>query len=354
MRISLILSGFCLAISQAHADYYSPLYRGPRAQAMGNAFTAVADDEQAIFYNPAGLAGVKGFTFNFASISAESSNDLATGIPTLSDSLSNPGITSANALMGKNYSERLQATSSLILPRFGIAAIATEEAAIRLENSSRPTGMYGMQTTYGFQAGFGVPVWKLKKKRGELRFGFAGKMLWRAGSYVQPTLTDIMTLNMTKLKGNFTDFGLGVGFDLGLQFVRPIRKKLFLQAGLAWKDIGDTSFSSGGSAQKNNLTAGIAAIYQGADLRATFAYDFDRILESMDWKKKNHFGMELKFPLLSLSVGMSQTSPTYGAGLDFVLFKVMYSSYAEELATFAGQNSERRHLLYLTFKLDSG
>jgi hypothetical protein len=162
-----------------------------------------------------------------------------------------------------------------------------------------------------------------------------------------------MSLNTTKLKGNFTEFGLGMGLDLGLQYVVRLKKKISFQAGLAWKDIGNTSFSSGANPQNSNLTAGVAAIYQGPDMRATLAYDFDHVFESMDWKKKNHLGLELKFPLLSLATGLNQTSLTYGAGLDFLLFKVMYTSYAEDLATYAGQNSERRHLIFITFKLDS-
>lgn len=45
----------------------------PRAQSMGNAFTAVADDSSAIFYNPAGLTQIKGteLALGFSAMSIE-------------------------------------------------------------------------------------------------------------------------------------------------------------------------------------------------------------------------------------------------------------------------------------------
>lgn len=45
----------------------------PRAQSMGNAFTAVADDSSAIFYNPAGLTQIKGteLAVGFSAMSIE-------------------------------------------------------------------------------------------------------------------------------------------------------------------------------------------------------------------------------------------------------------------------------------------
>ena len=57
----LLLSGLTSFFSsQAFADTVSTtihhLYQSPRALGMGDAFTAVADDYTAIFYNPAGLA----------------------------------------------------------------------------------------------------------------------------------------------------------------------------------------------------------------------------------------------------------------------------------------------------------
>ena len=45
-------------VSGSAAQEYPSFYRGVRPLAMGGAFTAVADDEHALFYNPAGLADI--------------------------------------------------------------------------------------------------------------------------------------------------------------------------------------------------------------------------------------------------------------------------------------------------------
>ena len=41
------------------AEEYDKLYRGSRPMGMGGAFTAISDDENALFYNPAGLNRIK-------------------------------------------------------------------------------------------------------------------------------------------------------------------------------------------------------------------------------------------------------------------------------------------------------
>jgi len=92
--------------------------------------------------------------------------------------------------------------------------------------------------------------------------------------------------------------------------------------------------------------------YQRAQMKTTLAFDYARILDYADWRKKVHFGGELRFPLFSFYAGMNQLQATFGAGLDLGLFKFMYASYAEELGAGSGQDSERRHLLHFSFKFD--
>ena len=53
----LVVLGFAV---DSYAKAYPVLHRGVRPLGMGGAFTAVADDENALFYNPAGLSALKG------------------------------------------------------------------------------------------------------------------------------------------------------------------------------------------------------------------------------------------------------------------------------------------------------
>ncbi len=338
----------------ARADEFHPLYRGARAQAMGNAFTAIADDEQAIFYNPAGLAGIDKFAFHILSSDIETSNDAISLYPEVSSSLGSQDASTLNILMGKNVYARAQETMTLLFPGFGITGIYTQEAAVRLKNTALPTGTVGRSNTYGAQAAFGIPIWKLKrKKKGELRFGVAAKMLFRSGKYTTPTLTQLLTLNYTQIMNAMNDTtGTGFGFDSGFQFVYHANKKVTLLSGLVYKDIGDTQFSGGGSIQKGDLTFGLGARFMSKDMIATLSFDNAHMLESVEWKKRTHFGLEMKFPLLSLYGGLNQFNLTYGAGLELWLVNFTYLSYAEEQATLVGIDPERRHMVHIVLKLD--
>src|SRR2546423_10046789 len=66
MRVRLVLLYLmaCLSFSEsARASGFSILELGGRGAGMGGAFTAIADDGSALFYNPAGIGFQKGFRF---------------------------------------------------------------------------------------------------------------------------------------------------------------------------------------------------------------------------------------------------------------------------------------------------
>jgi hypothetical protein len=336
----------------AYAASFNPLYRGARAQAMGNAFVAVADDEEAIFYNPAGLAGIKNFSINLLAADVDASTDLVYGYPTLGALTSSPTISSVNSLMGKDLYARTQVTSTFVGPSFGLALLMDEQVQSLMKNKSWPRALVGAQGTYGVQSGFGIRILKLKKKKGELRFGAAGKLLWRSGGYQNPSLTQLLTLDSSTFTTLLNNFGLGVGADAGFQFIYNFRKKITLQGAVVMNDIGNTSFVSGADSQLSNLTFGLAAKYNNADMKATLAYDFSHAFETIDWRKKNHIGLELEFPGISLYAGINQIYLSYGVGVDLSLFKIMVLSYTEEQATLVGQDPEQRFMLHASMKFD--
>ena len=336
-------------VAQAY-DSFQRLYRGARANAMGNAFVAVADDEQAIFYNPAGLAGVKRISLNMLTVDTQGSADIVTNLNAILTSLSNPSISSINTLLGRNFYLEATGTAGLIAPGFGVTALYDYWATIGLQNSASPQGVMGGQNTYGAQMAVGFRAARMKRG-GEVRVGFAAKILKRSGGLQYPDLQEIMNLSYSSFASNARTYGTGYGLDAGVQLIYPI-KKWTLQLGVAMTDIGNTTFSGGGDVQLSCLTAGAAFVYAGKEVTATFAGDYGRILDGIDWRKKIHFGMEVKFPILSLYAGMNQLDPTFGVGLSLGLIKVLASSYAVELGTSYGQITERRYMLHTQFRFD--
>lgn len=341
------------ASSAAQADEFHPLFRSVRAQAMGNAFTAVADDENAIFYNPANLAGNRGFGFKLVAVSLDASNDLLSTYSNFSSVFGNFEIGSLNNFIGKNYYARTGGYASLTGPNFGIAAIADVQVGIRLKNTSFPQGTLGAQRTYGAQFAFGIPLFKPKRKASwDLRLGMAGKVLFRAGGYSGLTLTQLLTMDTSSFTNKLSNYGIGLGIDLGLQYVRNLTPAVTLLAGLSGTDLGDTSFTLGNDTQKSNITGGIGLRYKAGDVKALLSYDYAHLFENWDWKKKSHLGLELAFSLFKLEVGLNQTYLTYGAGLNIAIVSLMYAHYVEEQSTIVNVDPEARTMAYVAVKFD--
>jgi hypothetical protein len=347
-----VISLAFLTTRSAHAiGEFHELYRGGRAQAMANAFTAVADDEQAIFYNPAGLAGIPRLRFNYFVEDVEVSTD---SILKMSDNISafkdfTPE--KLNVLMGQNLYIRSQFTPSFVMPNFGFAVIVDDQFAINLKNQAMPQMLLGYQMTNGFQAATGFSLLGTQRRaKDDLRLGFAGKMLWRRGGYHLLSLAEILSLDQSLLGEQAGDYERGMGIDMGLQYLRTLNDRLTLSFGSNFQNIGDITFGPKGDSLKGNLSAGVAATYKHKLLKAILSYEYRHLLDDADWRKKMHLGTEIGLPIVSLYGGLNQTHLVYGVSADVWYVKATVLSYAEDLATYAGQDASRRYMLRLQLK----
>jgi hypothetical protein len=344
-----------LAPREARA-YYPRLFTGARAMGMGGAFVAVADDEQAIFMNPAGLAGVKGFTFNYAAGDLEMSWDtVLTGLEGMT-AFGDLSPDTLNMLMNKNIFLHTQFTPSLIMPGFGISLISDQQFSLLEQNVANPNMHLGYMMTNGFQIAYGTSVLpKRMRLKQDLRIGVAGKLLWRRGGIYD--LTVIETINFTQ---NWQDslhdltgrFGRGYGLDLGAQYLRKVGKRLVLSGAVVMTDLGHTHFDDPKAMpQASNLTWGLAATYNLKRIKFTYALDYQHVLEDMDFRSHLHTGIEMQFPFITMSAGFNQMNLSYGASFDLWIFRIIGNSYAEEIATLGGQNAERRYAVRLALKV---
>jgi hypothetical protein len=345
-----------LAGGEAWADYYPKLFTGTRANGMGGAFVAVADDEQAIFMNPAGLAGVKGFTFNYAAADIEASWDtVLTGLEGMT-AFSELSAETLNILMNKKIFVHTQFTPSLIMPGFGIALISDQQFSLLEQNRANPSTRLGYMLTNGFQVAYGASVLpKRMRTKQDFRVGVAGKLLWRRGGLYDLNVIQLMNLaqapidTVHQITGNY---GKGYGLDLGFQYLRSMGKRLTLAGAIAMTDLGHTAFADPKAMpQRSNLTWGLAATYNLRRIKVTYAFDYAHTLEDLDFRSRVHTGVELQLPFITLSGGFNQMNLSYGASFDLWMFRITAASYAEELATLGGQNSERRYAARVALKV---
>ncbi len=338
-------------MSISYAVDFHPLYQSTRAQGMGSAMTAIVDDETAIMYNPAALAGIKNMQLNIANIDAQISTQIVTDYAALGKAFMAPSVGSISSLIGKNIYERATLSSMLVLPGFGIAAIYDQQIAVRIKNRALPQAEIGSQLTYGVQAGGGMTLYKFRHKKGEVRFGVAGKNLYRLGGYQHPTFTQMIAFDVKSLVANLSTWGVGYGADAGMQILYRLGRDVQLLASFVAFDIGDTAFSGTSSPQKNNLVAGGALRYRGPDMLATLSYEIQQLDESYDFMQKSHLGVEVKFPLLRLYAGLNQAYPSYGAAFDLGMVKFSGAVYTQEIGAAMHQNAETRGMVRVDVKL---
>ncbi len=333
------------------------LYRSFRTTAMGNAYLATVTDEDAIFLNPAGLAGVDSLQLHYLPSDTEISTDLVGEALKGTSALSGFNASTVNSLlMGKNHYGREQIAPSLISKNMGIAFLLDGQAAIRARNQALPNILVGYQTTMGVQGGIGFSLLKPGRGRktnlGDLRVGISAKMMYRRGTYRYLSMNELLNIGMDTLHAIAGNYQVGYGLDFGTQYIRRFGKNLVLSAGLAFTDVGDTYFGGSVAPVRNNLGFGFAATYYTArQVKLTFAYDYQNILDNTDWRKRNHVGLAIGLPLFDLYGGINQTYLTYGASFDIFVFKLSALSYAEEQGAFSFQDGERRWALRLDLKL---
>lgn len=322
-------------------------YEGSRARAMGGAFVAIADDEEALFINPAGLAAFSGSTFTPLDLSLEGTLEDYTAIKNSLSSLKNITTNTLDLLMGKDIYMRATYTPSLFMQNFGVAFISDQQFRLFTENKSLPQVQFGIQSTNGVQFGYGMTIMGAnKKRRGELRVGLGVKILYRRGGFYNLTPTQILNISEDELKGLVGNYGQGYGFDVGAQYIYHLTPRLNLQAGSSYTDIGNTTFgNTTADPILGNLSVGGAIRYDFNHFGATVSYEYANINQSLDARMRNHIGLELDVPMIKIYAGINEIWPTYGARVDLGLFRVTATSYEEEISSLVAINPEHRYLL---------
>ncbi len=344
---------FAVSTARAGVGELRENYQGVRALGMGGAFTALADDEQAIFYNPAGMAGITSSTFHVANCDLGLAPSFFVNAAESVTALKSLSGDSLNFLLGNDFYSRGQCTSSFTFPMFGIAYLYDAQAAFFGSNRSLPRLTLGYQFTSGVQAAFGFALGGKRKSKSELRLGIAVKSMVRRGGYKQVEIARLLNVSKSLLSEVTGNPGSGMGADLGSQYIHKVSSRLTGSLGLVYTDIGDTSFGADPDPIVSNLSAGAALQFNPEGLfGANIAYDYRHILDVTDWRKKNHLGIEFRMPLVRVWAGINQIYYSAGASLDLWLIRFAAITTAEELGSFARQHPLRKNILKIDVKFN--
>lgn len=373
MKIFLFLFINLLSLLQAQEVNY--LARSPRGLLMGDAYTAIADDEFTLFYNPAALGRNKGVSLTlldptFGLTDALSELDRFKNFP--SGNGAAPQI--ANRIM--DFPIYLQAGifPTLKMGQFGFTLFANSKSSLVLRNATNPeldiNYKYDRGFIFGFAHNIGSGAYASRAKKSSkttvsagsrLSFGGAIKHMNRQGLEDQFDLFG--TTILSKINSGATDIntlkdafgyskGSAWGYDLGAEYALSSGRKTLTSA-ISILDIGSTRFTKtegSGKIPKQDMmiNSGIAYKHDLGLLDYTLSADIHPMNSGIDFGRKFHFGTELSLPLITLNAGWSEGYLSYGGSIKLWPIKITTGFYGVEVGSHYREQVAKRFILYLS------
>jgi hypothetical protein len=330
---------------------------------MGGAFTAIANDESTVFYNPAGYGRIKDPIISVFSIGAKinidnSALDVYNAIISGKDITSSGNIieylsntTIAPGISGPIYFGRVGKNSGFAFYNTTSILIDTRPGAIF------PTARFYSYADLGFVGGFGRELPFLNNLYG----GFNFKVVLRVKSKLEGTVVSVID-TLEESEGIPIAKSVGFGSDLGLLYT-PLE---YLSLGVTFRDFFGTRFSTwnnlSGSENfpksmiKPRISLGIAVYplktievaQKSKDLVITADY-YDLLSSSILQNIK--FGVKYTASrALDIYGGFDGGYLTGGAGFNIKIFHIGLYYYVDELGAYPGARPVQNLLLNLAFK----
>jgi len=319
-----------------------------RALGMGNAYTAVVRDGDAIFYNPAALARVSGIHWTLIDprISINNPGNLELARDLNADDV--------ESLINKLYGKRVWAgvgggKLAIWFPYFGVAAYQNSEVGVF--TGARPNPRVDLDTyfDYGGAVAFAVPlVPKYFSLGANIRY------INRTGSKYPVGPATLANLDPEDLRQQLGRRGNAYGVDFGalLTLPGPVTSSI----SFVYRDAGVTTFS-----HEEGISAP-ASVQPEMIIGAGLTMDFPlvSITPAIDFRYVNwsgvqtglniNAGIEVDLPLLALRGGISQGYYTAGVGLDLGFIRADAATWAVELGAYPGQHPDRRYMAQVTIE----
>jgi len=345
---TLALFFIILLATPSFAKELPSFYQGIRPLGMGGAFTAIADDSNAIFYNPAGLSRLNTWSFELPLV-AETSNsnvDIYDEVQDIDFDSTTETTDFIRRHLGETADFRLGLVPNFVKKNFGLALLAQAKTSLRFDNAAFPETSVRAQGTGSAHVALAHSFLD-----DTLSVGATVKYIQAATLDETYTAQQIAGSNFDQtIEDDFYD-GSGLGVDLGAIYTLPF--KLESTLGLSIINVGGVDLGDAGEIDQQ-VNIGVAAKHSfekiswmhfvgGADLVDIFT----QAGTDDDYFKRVRLGFEVQMPVLTLRTGIYQGYVSYGASINLKIVKLEYASYAEEVGAFAGDSADRRHVVQL-------
>ena len=370
--IAVVLAGIS---ATASADELKWTHFGVRPLAMGNAYVAVADDYNALFYNPAGLARLKDWDGELLNPSIEVS---ANTVQFLKDAQklvagSAGSVTAVLDLLesntGKTQHFALDLSPHLVFPGWGFG--------LGIDLSTTLAFHRDISADVDFGPRIIAPLaFATNLLENRLSIGLTLKAVARGGVNREFSINDIDVFtskdestnngdNTTPEKkveiSDFFEGGIGFGTDFGILFT-PV-KLMEPTLGISITDVGGTSyeeFDIGGealgapAARLPSVNTGVSLVpFQGDNTFLRASVDAHAINQPIHYSKKWNLGLEWGYgSIIKVQTGLHQGELSAGFDFNVLFFSCRFATYTEQLGAIAGQDddlSDRRYILQIKF-----
>lgn len=323
-------------------------FEGVRPLGMGGAFTAVADDENAVFYNPAGLDRVPAWGLGVVNPLVEVGEDGLDFARDAQDTDFDDAGEVTDLLrdyVGTSEHYRAALFPHFVMRHLELGVLAQVSATLQPNNRVFPETDVAALQTLSAHLGTGFGFFE-----GRLRLGAAAKYVQAHRLDEVYTVEHIAAPDFRDRVEDDLEEGRGFGVDLGAMVTAPVALEPTL--GLTVLNVGDTNLGDAGELPQQ-INLGVSVHHRFSWLEVTGAADWvdvtTRVGEDDDPYKRLHFGVESRFPkVLSIRGGLYQGYATLGATVDLWALRLDYATYAEELGSAAGDRADRRHVAQLT------
>lgn len=344
---------------RANAGLLRPGFEGVRPTGMGDAFSALADDANALFYNPAGLARIRQVHFHLLdfTVGADSDNTLTR----LNNAIFKGDFT--HLVRPDREFVRMSFRPTFIAPGFGISFIQDAKGFFDIKNPLTDGLDVYAHNDVGVLAGIGLPLGDF------FSIGVSGKIFQRTGVDFNYSPTDIITntslldaIRTGEVYNVFKDLartGWGIGLNAGAIARIPLQSNdkngpKLLASALA-ENVGNTTFKAltgalAPASIKQSYTVGLAyTVPIDKNWTWNLTSDMKHLLEtSVPFVKQFHLGTEFRHRIFGLRAGLSEGYWTAGFSLEFPPHtRIHLSSYGKELGDKWNEKGVRWYLMQL-------
>lgn len=333
---------------------YAALLNGVRPLGMGNAFTAVSDDENAVFYNPAGLSDISTLQLGVINPQVEVAGDSIDFAQDAKDIDFDDTGEVADLL--REYTGESQYAKLSLFPHFGLNALDSgilvgvlgqSTAIVETHNPVWPQADVNLNADYGPVVGAGIQVPGFEN----LRVGMGLKYIHRDSLDEIYTPAEIASDDFEDQIDDDLNSGSGVSADIGLIYDADLVPFMDTKIGLSVLNIPEMSMGDADPIKSQyNIGFAVGKKLGFCDIvGALDVQDFTQnAIEENEWSKRVHIGGEVQFPFVALRTGLYDGYLSAGASLDIKLFRFDIATFGSENGAFAGQDEERRYVAQVT------